>query len=274
MKRVPAVVLFLIALTYSQLSHANCNTDAANEPPAVWKMLLQPSGSSDLRIHAEASTSDSRLRLLLYSRRGSLPADNQGWTLHLAAFEVNAKEPSLVFDEDITRFEPADPMNTAPFEPAGACLNTFVISGGFQAIHLTVRMRSKDEKPRTAASDLILVILEDDSLQPVLHLSDTTRSEMSKDVEIVSRDSEILLFGPKGEVNEVLWVLNRRGGLQVIQASMTESTLYRFGDRGFLKIGPLAERELQERRRTGRVLARGQSSQAEQGASDLTFSTN
>lgn len=130
-----------------------------------------------------------------------------------------------------------------------------MLQPNFQAVHVNLFAKSLLSK-REEANDVIFVLPEGGSVQPVLQLRDTSLYTGAGGKEQHHRDSIVAIFPSPMAASEVVWEQFSQdiGGL--ITPSFVENTMYRWTERGFRKTGTLPPEELDERLKRAFVLTR------------------
>jgi len=266
------IVLSGVIVAVSVFAHANC----AGAPEisdgrvkAVRSLVVGESSTVDFHLYAEAEGTETKAKFLLYSIAKSSDAPA---TMYLAASTNQEEEEQILFTHDVKYYvppfarppvvadnKPDGPVKAAPVPPSSlifdGCLNTFTISPKRQGIHLNLFAKSTSTKVE-GANDVLLVLLENNFIEPVLELTRTSfiAPEGRHAAQV---DSEIALLPSTTGVTEVIWKqFTRQAMTRVMMGEFTQNTIYRWEDKGFKKTGTLTTSELKERMKTAVKLSR------------------
>lgn len=268
-----AIALLAFIAGAAAFANANC-VDAPEiadtRIKAARSLLLGENATADFHLYAEAATADTHAKVLLYSiaKNSDTPA-----TLYLAA-TANDEDEKILLTHNLEYYIPpvahthviggkttvdakAGPAAQQPTGPLtfDGCLNTFVINPKRQAIHLNLYAKSESLKTE-GANDVLFVLLENNFLEPVLELAQTSW-RVTSGRRGGESDSLIALLPSTSGATEVIWKhFSHMAVSNMVSSELVQNTLYRWQDKGFTKTGVLSSAELKERLKNATELPR------------------
>ena len=263
----------MLAFIAATVTGANAGCVDAPEIPearlqAVQTLLLGENTTAIFHLYAESPSADKHSTFLLYSVAKNADATP---SVYLAASSIDEEE-KLLFTHNLSYYLPPvtrkahtlrtqgakkipDTPLTGPFVVDG-CLNTFTIEPDRQGIHLNLFVKSEAAKTE-GANDVILVLLENNFIEPVLELSGTSWRVFSNSHSSSREDSLIAVLPSKTGVTEVIWQqFSKQEVTRMMGGEFSQNQLYRWEKKEFKKAAVLSPAELKERLKTAVQLPR------------------
>ena len=259
----------LILVTAPPVLNASCGGTVGVTPEQVSALqsLLPDVGSgAEFLLYAEVDSSDGNSRFFLYSIIKHSDPHELGVYLGAATKDASKR---LLFIHDVSAYLPvfahessharkkSAQHGSSELEPVSidGCLNSSVLQPNLQAIH--VNLFAKSPRARLEeANDVVFALAEPARPQPVLELTQTSRSEIPAPHRRIHRDSVIAVVPSASAASDIIWqhFAQDTGGIMV--PSFIQNKVYRWDGKGFRKAGSLTPAELAERLKTAFVLPR------------------
>ncbi len=244
-------LVFVAALSAAFLpsTFAACGTSKEIDAQRIaeFRVRLFEKVPADFRVYADGRTTDGKSGLVLYSVENG---DSGVPTIYLAVTDIGQRE-KLVSTLDLTSYIPHS-LTRFPPVSVDLCLNTFMVEVNLPAVHLNLFAKSNRTR-RAAATDVILVVREDRTPEPVLELWETS----SLDAQGAHSASVIAILPSTTAASQVIWKLTSSQSVNpMMMAGFVQNTAYRWDGKAFRETGTLSTAELAENLKVATPLAR------------------